>query len=324
MVTACTYVALVFFASTWWQAVPLTIVLALAVVGIGFNVMHDGGHGAVSRHRTINRLMAYSLDVVGGSSYLWHWKHSVLHHNYANITDQDMDVALGKLARFTPHQPRYSHQRWQHWYIWILYGLLALQWQLIGDFRTLLTGRLGPHILPRPRGADLAFLVTGKFVFFTLAFVIPLLLHSVWTFVPLYLLFGVVLGFVLSVVFQLAHTVQEAEFPDVPAGAQAVDNSWAAHQVQTTVNFCHGNRIVTWLLGGLNYQIEHHLFPRICHSSYPALSPIVKATCEDFGLAYNEHTSFAAGVRSHFRWLKELGAGGIANHSVTPASSISQ
>jgi len=304
---AVSYALLVFFASAWWQAVPLTVALALSVVGIGFNIMHDGGHRAISRHPAVNRLMAHSLDIVGGSSYLWHWKHNVLHHTYANITGHDMDVTLGALARFTPHQPHYAHQRWQHWYVWILYGLLVVKWQFYDDFKVLFTGKIGPHRIRRPRGPDLVMLLLGKLVFVVLAFVIPLSRHPVWEFIPLYALFGVVLGFVLSVVFQLAHVVEEASFPVVAEGEGPIDRSWAEHQVQTTVNFCLGNRAVTWLLGGLNYQIEHHLFPGMSHCNYPALSRIVKPACAEFGLSYSEHASFWAGLRSHARWLKRLG-----------------
>lgn len=308
---AVTYALLIFVASNWWQAIPLTVLLALSVVGIGFNIMHDGSHRAASRHRILNRLMAHSLDLVGGSSYLWHWKHDVFHHSFANITGHDMDVTLGVLARFTPHQPRYKHQRWQHLYAWILYGLLALKWQLYDDFKVLLTGKIGPHKIRRPAGSDLVMLVLGKLVFFFLAFAIPLSLHSFWAFVPLYLLFAITLGFVLSIVFQLAHVVEEASFPAVSENTRSIEQSWAEHQVQTTVNFCHGNAIVTWLLGGLNYQIEHHLFPRISHCNYPALSRIVKPTCAEYGIAYNEHASFWAGLRSHARWLKQVGNGEI-------------
>jgi linoleoyl-CoA desaturase len=308
LVFAVSYGLLVFVASSWWQTAGLTVVLALATVGIGFNIMHDGGHAAVSRHRGVNRLMAHSLDLVGGSSYLWHWKHGVLHHNYSNITGHDTDIALGVLARFTPHQPRYAHQRWQHWYIWLLYGLMAIKWHFLDDFRTLLTGRIGPHRIPRPRGADLAWLVTCKLGFVTMAFVIPLLLHPVGVVAVVYVLFAVVVGLALSVVFQMAHCVEEAAFPAVAAGAQSVENAWAVHQVQTTVNFCGGNKAVTWLLGGLNYQIEHHLFPDISHCNYPGISALVKDTCREFGIAYGEHASFWSGVRSHVRWLRRMGA----------------
>jgi linoleoyl-CoA desaturase len=302
------YLLLVFVATAWWQAVPLAIVLALATTGIGFNIMHDGGHGAVSNHRAMNRLMAHTLDIVGGSSYLWRWKHGVLHHSYSNITGHDMDVSLGMLARFTPYQARHPHQRWQQWYIWFLYGVMAIKWQFFDDFRTLALGRIGPHRIPRPRGADLVWLVLGKVTFFVLAFVVPLALHPLWAVAGLYVLYAVVLGVSLSVVFQLAHCVEEADFPELAEGTRAVDNAWAVHQVETTVDFSRGNRVMTWLLGGLNYQIEHHLFPDVSHCNYPGLSPLVRQTCAEFGIVYKEHPTIWSGLRSHFRWLRRMGA----------------
>lgn len=308
LVFASSYTALVFFASSWWQAVPLAIVLAFSVVGIGFNIMHDGGHGAVSRHRLVNRLMAHSADIVGGSSYLWRWKHGVLHHHYANITGQDTDIAAGPLARFTPHQRRYVHQRWQHWYVWLLYGLMAIKWHFFDDFRVLVRGRIGPHPIPRPRGMDLTWLIVGKVAFFTLAFAIPLWQHSFAVVAWTYLLFAVIVGLSLSIVFQLAHCVEDAEFPLVASDARTVDASWAVHQLETTVNFSRGDRLVTWLTGGLNHQIEHHLFPEISHCHYPDVAGIVRDTCAEYGIRYREHASIWAGLRSHVRWLKRMGA----------------
>ena len=304
---ASSYAMLVFMAETWWQAIPLAVLLGLVTVGIGFNIMHDGGHGAFSRHRFINRLMAHSLDIIGGSSYLWHWKHGVLHHTYTNITGHDMDISLNKLARFTPHQPLYAHQQWQHWYIWPLYGVMAIKWHFHDDFRTLLVGRIGPHRIPRPRNKDLAILIGCKAIFFSLAFGIPLLFHPLWVVAFYYCVFAMVLGMALSVVFQLAHCVEEADFPTAVESTGRVDNAWAVHQVRTTVDFCRGNRVVTWLLGGLNYQIEHHLFPHVCHSNYPAISVLVKETCREFRIQYNEHESFWSGIRSHFCWLRTMG-----------------
>jgi linoleoyl-CoA desaturase len=302
------YTLLVFLAETWWQAVPLSILLALVAAGIGFNIMHDGGHGACSRFGFVNRFMARCLDVIGGSSYLWHLKHTVLHHSCPNISGYDTDISLGKLARFTPGQPLYAYQRWQHWYVWLMYGALAIKWHFYDDFRALLTGTIGPHRIPRPRNWDLAVLIAYKVIFFSLAFGVPLLIHPLWVVVLCYSLFAVVLGLTLSVVFQLAHCVEEAEFPILSEGATDVDKAWAVHQVETTVDFCRGNRVITWLLGGLNYQIEHHLFPTICHSNYPAISVLVKETCHDFRIPYKEHPTFWAGMRSHFRWLRRMGA----------------
>ncbi|MCH8843607.1 MAG: fatty acid desaturase [SAR324 cluster bacterium] len=304
------YVLLVFLAGTWWQAVPFAVLLGLATSGIGFNIMHDGGHGAFSRYHLINRIMARSLDLIGGSSYIWHWKHGIFHHTYANITGQDTDIALGKLARLTPHQPLHAHQRWQHWFIWPLYGVMAIKWHFYDDFRDLLMGRIGPHRIPRPRNKELAIFIGGKATFFSLAFGIPLIFHPWWVVALYYALFTFVVGMVLSVVFQLAHCVGEAAFhmPDESTGR--MENAWAVHQVLTTVNFCRSNRVAAWLLGGLNYQIEHHLFPQICHSNYPAISALVKDTCRDFGIRYYEHPTFWAGILSHFRWLRRMGMPG--------------
>jgi linoleoyl-CoA desaturase len=252
--------------------------------------------------------MACSLDVVGGSSYLWHWKHRVIHHTYSNITGHDTDISAGRLARFTPHQERHAYQRWQHWYVWLLYSLMAMKWHFHDDFRALLLGRIGPHRIPRPHGRDMAILIAGKLVFFALAFGIPLLAHPPGIVITGYVAVAVVIGISLSIVFQLAHCVEEADFPMPDEESASLGNAWAVHQVGTTVDFCRDNQFVTWLLGGLNYQIEHHLFPHVCHAHYPALSALVRETCRDYGIKYREHASFAAGVRSHFRWLRRLGA----------------
>jgi len=307
LVFVSSYTALVFFASAWWQWLPLAIVLAFSVCGIGCSIMHDAGHGAVSRHRSVNRLMAHTLDLVGCSSYLWRWKHGVLHHHYANITGHDTDIAAGPLARFTPHQRRYAHQRWQHWYIWVLYSLLLIKWNFLDDFRALIRGRIGPHRIPRPRGTDLAWLAIGKIVFFAVAFAIPLWRHPFAAVAATYALVAVVVGLTLSTVFQLAHCVEDAEFPLVSDGARTVDSPWALHQLRTTVNFSRDNRLVTWLTGGLNHQIEHHLFPELSHCHYPDVAVIVRDTCAERGIRYREHASFWAGICSHARWLRRMG-----------------
>lgn len=301
------YAALVFGANAWWQGVPLAILLGLAVAGIGFNIEHDGGHGAYSNRRWINRASAMTLDMIGGSSYLWRWKHAVFHHTYVNIKDYDADIDLGVLFRLSPHHQRFAHQRLQHWYAFPLYGVMAMKWHFYDDFRDLVTGRMGVQPYPRPRGWDLFTLVAGKLVFFTLAFGIPLLFHSIATVAIFYAITAAVAGITLSIVFQLAHCVEEADFVEPPAGSDEIDSAWAVHQAQSTVNFARNSRIATWYLGGLNFQIEHHLLPGICHVNYPAIAPIVKQTCEEFGVRYAEFPSFTRGVIAHLAWLKRMG-----------------
>ena len=301
------YILLVFAAAAWWQAVPLAILLGLATGAIGFNVQHDGSHRAYSERPWINKLAGLSLELIGGSTYLWHWKHVVYHHTYVNIAGHDTDVDLGILGRLTPHQKRYSFHRWQHFYIWPLYGLMAVKWQLFDDFKDALIGRIGGHKVPRPRGWDLVTFVAGKTVFLSIAFAVPLLFHPVGMVFLFYGIAAVVAGMVLSVVFQLAHCVEGAEFPLPDEATARIEHPWAVHQAETTVDFARRSRVAAWLLGGLNFQIEHHLLPRICHVNFPHLSKTVEETCREFGVRFTEHESFRSGVASHFRWLRRMG-----------------
>jgi linoleoyl-CoA desaturase len=309
LVAACvaSYLLLMLGARTWWQALPLAMLLGLAAAGIGFNVQHDGGHQAYSRHPWINTLMAMTLDLIGGSSYVWHCKHAILHHTYVNITNHDADINLGVLARLTPSQKRLWFHRWQHVYLWPLYGLLAIKWHLLSDFRNVIIGRIGGRRFPRPTGWHLAIFLVGKASFLIMAFGIPALFHPVWVVLSYYVIAALVLGITMSVVFQLAHCVEQAEFPLPRPDTGRIEHAWAIHQVETTVNFAGRSRVAAWLLGGLNFQIEHHLFPRICHINYPAMSKVVEETCREFGVRYREHPSVRAGLASHVRWLQRMG-----------------
>jgi len=304
--TTC-YALLVFAARTWWQAVPLAILLGLCTAAIGFNIQHDGGHHAYSNRAWVNKAMATVLDVIGGSSYIWHQKHAVFHHTYVNITGHDSDIDVGIFGRLTPHQKRLAFHRWQHVYLWALYGLLVIKWQLFDDFRDVITGRVGAHRIRRPRGQDLAVFLGGKAIFFALAFGIPMLVHPFTVVLLLYVAAALVVGIVMSVVFQLAHCVEQAEFPLPNGDTGQIENAWAIHQAETTVDFARSSPVVAWLLGGLNFQIEHHLLPRICHVNFPAISKIVEKTCHDFGVRYTEHRSVWAGIASHYRWLRRMG-----------------
>ena len=304
------YVLLLFVVTSWWAIVPLAIVLVLAMAAIGFNIQHDASHKAYSERSWVNKVMALTLDMIGGSSYLWNWKHNSIHHTYTNIEGHDDDINLGFLGRLSPEQRRLKFHRYQGIYLWVLYGFLAIKWHLFEDFHTLATGRIGGHEIPRPRGKDLVIFIAGKVVFFSLAFVIPMLLHPVLAVLAVYAIAAFASGVVLSIVFQLAHCVVEADFP-VPVttaqGGQQIENEWAVHQVQTTVNFARRNPVLRWFLGGLNFQIEHHLFSKICHVHYPALSKVVEQVCHEFGVRYAAHKSFFTALASHYRWLVMMG-----------------
>ena len=300
------YFLLLFAVHSWWLIVPLAMILGLGMAAIGFNIQHDGGHKAYSNHKWVNKVMAMTLDLMGASSYLWDWKHNTIHHTYPNIDGHDDDIDVGILGRLSPSQPRYWFHRAQGIYLWLLYGFLAIKWHLFDDFYTLATARIAGQKVPRPKGRDLLEFIGGKAVFFSMAFFIPMLLHPWWAVLSVYALAAFTSGVVLSVVFQLAHCVEEADFP-LPDERGKMQTDWAVHQVQTTVDFARRNRFLSWFLGGLNFQIEHHLFHRICHVHYPALSRVVEETCREFGIRYTANQTFFSAVASHFRWIHRMG-----------------
>lgn len=303
---------LVFWAASLPQVLLLSISLGVAMAAIGFNIQHDGGHGAYSDHRWVNNLMAMTLDMLGGSSYVWKRTHNVVHHSFTNINGHDNDIDLGILGRLSPHQPRYWFHRMQHIYLWFLYGFVTFKWQFVDDFKAFFTGRLGAARNIRPRGTELLVFLGGKLLFFSLAFAIPMIWHSWYHVLGVFLLASFVQGVVLSVVFQLAHTLEEAEFPMLIGSPARIENEWAVHQVETTVDFARTNPIVTWFTGGLNFQVEHHLFPQICHIHYPAIARLVEETCREHGIQYRVHSTTTAAIASHFRWLRRMGQGDSA------------
>ena len=304
------YVLLLFVVSSWWLVLPLAVILGLALAAIGFNIQHDAGHKAYSERPWVNKIMALTLDLMGGSSYLWNWKHNTIHHTYPNVNGYDDDINIGFFGRLSPEQRRYKFHRFQGIYLWLLYGFLAMKWHLFDDFYNVASGRIGGHKIPRPYGRNLVTFIAGKVTFFSLAFGIPMLLHPWWAVLLVYALASFVSGVVLSVVFQLAHCVPQAQFP-VPIltdeGNAKMQTEWAVHQVQTTVDFSRRNPVLCWFLGGLNFQVEHHLFSKICHIHYPALSKVVEQTCADLGIRYAAHKTFVGAIAAHFSWLMQMG-----------------
>ncbi len=304
---AASYVALVFFSTAWWAGLLLAVSCGLAVAGIGMAIQHDGCHGGYSNRRWMNYAAGFCMDGVGASSYYWRWKHNVFHHTYTNVTGADDDLETGGLGRLSPLQRRRRIHRVQHLYYWFFYAFLVAKWHLLDDFLCLIKRRVGPHHVPRPRGRDLFVFVGGKLLFATVVFVIPSFFHPFWLVLLFYGAAVAVTGFVLSLVFQLAHCMPEAEFPEAIGDPAQIKEEWMVHQLNTTVDFAPRNWLLTWYVGGLNYQIEHHLFPKVCHVHYPAISKVVREVCEKFEVPYRAHRTFFSAVRSHFRLLRDLG-----------------
>ena len=295
------------------------LVVAACFLGLGLGVtltalcvQHDANHGAFFRRQRYNHLLGWTADaVLGFSSYAWRVKHNVSHHTYTNVDGSDDDVSQVPLARFAPSQEPRPWYRFQHYYIWLLYTLVSVRWQTAGDVISLVRGRFAESTLRFPRGWNLVALIAGKAVFFSWVVIVPLFFFPWWIVVVVYLGWTMVLSLVMVTTFQLAHCVEEATFASRDE-LIAERRVWAVHEVETTVDFCPRNRVLTWFLGGLNFQIEHHLFPGVPHTHYPAIARIVQRNCLRHDVRYVSQPSLAFAVRSHFRHLRRMGKLGLA------------
>ncbi len=301
------YLALVFWADSFLAAALTSFALAQGFVLVGFNIMHDGGHGSYFASARGNRIMAWTLDLIGGSQMLWRQKHNILHHTYTNIDGLDDDIATFGLLRLSPEQPRRPWHRFQHVYAFFLYSLLTITWVTLSDFRKLFSGRIGTSALPSPSPGQILAFVSAKLLYFGYALVLPLFFHPLLHVLIAFIFIHLVVGFTLSLVFQLAHTVEGTDFPKPDPAAGTMTSEWAIHEVETTANFAPNNRLATWYLGGLNFQIEHHLFSSICHVHYPAICAIVRRTCAEFQVAYTSYPTVRSAIAAHYRFLRELG-----------------
>jgi linoleoyl-CoA desaturase len=294
-----------------WLGLLALAGLTLGTSLVAFCVMHDANHGAYFRKRRYNHLAGWTADtLLGLSSYAWRVKHNVAHHTYTNVDGFDADITQMPFARFMPVQKPRPWYRLQHLYIWPLYAVMALRWQTVGDIAAFVRGKIGESTLRVPRGWDLAGILVGKAIFVSWTIVVPLFFYPWWAVAAGYLAFSGAMSLVMAVTFQLAHCVEEADFAS-PGDLAGEKRLWAVHEVETTVNFCPRNPVLTWMLGGLNYQIEHHLFPRVPHTHYARIAQIVQRNAERHGVRYVSQPSLAAALRSHYRHLRTMGRLGL-------------
>lgn len=293
-----------------WVQLLLTILMGVGMAGVGMNVMHDGNHGSYSSKKWINKLMGGTIYVLAGNVYNWQVQHNVLHHTYTNIHGHDEDMEAGRILRFSKHSDWKPYHKFQHYYSIFLYGLLTFNWALTTDFKqtsSYLKRKLSYGEFPNPV-KQWSTVVIGKVLYVAIWIVVPMLILSLawWKILIGFFIMHYVAGVILSVVFQLAHMVEDAHMP-LPDDSGTMKNTWAIHQLFTTVNFSTKNRIVNWFTGGLNHQVEHHLFPNISHVHYTKISKILKETAKEFQLPYNEYKTTRKAIIAHFKHLKEMG-----------------
>jgi linoleoyl-CoA desaturase len=278
----------------------------MAIAAVGFNVMHDANHRGYSDSPLVNRLMSLSAELLGISGFRWRTKHNVWHHTYTNIAGFDDDIETYGLMRLSPRVPWRPLFRAQAWYFPVIYSFIAFDF-IVRDFMMALIGRSDAnHVYPKMTAGDKATFWIGKLVYAVIMIGIPLLVFPWWQVLIGYVFVMLTVGLILGVVFQLAHISDDAEFPEPVGDPLHIEEEWAVHQVETTVDFAPANRLLSWYIGGLNYQIEHHLLPHICHLNYPRLAPVVVATCEEFGIKYHSHPTWRRAFAAHWRTLRVL------------------
>ncbi|MCG2430952.1 fatty acid desaturase family protein [Aequorivita xiaoshiensis] len=293
-----------------WAQLLLTIIMGVGMAGVGMNVMHDANHGSYSSKKWINKVMGSSMYILAGNVYNWQVQHNVLHHTYTNIHGHDEDLEAGRILRFSKHSKWKRFHKYQHWYSVLLYGLLTFNWVLTTDFfqtKRYLARKLSYGKFPSPV-KQWSILVITKIIYVSLWIIIPILFFDIvwWKILIGFFIMHYVAGLILSIVFQLAHVVEDTEI-FLPDDSGTMKNTWAIHQLFTTVNFSVNNPIVNWYTGGLNHQVEHHIFPNISHIHYKKISEIVKNTTKEFNLPYKEYKTTREAIAAHFRHLREMG-----------------
>lgn len=288
----------------------LWLIMGICLAGIGMSVMHDANHNSYSSKRWINEMMGYTLNLLGGAVFNWKLQHNLLHHTYTNIVSKDDDIKDKGPLRFSPHTNVKWFHKLQVIYALPFYAMLTLYWVFFKDFVQFskYTNEGVNKNTPAQNRIVLLKMIVSKVIYLSMFFVLPVVIPGIpfleimWGF----LLMHAVAGIILTVVFQLAHTVEGTDHP-MPTDKGTIENNWAVHQLNTTVNFSTGNKIISWYVGGLNFQVEHHLFPSMCHVHYSRIAPIVRETAKEFGLNYMENKTLWSAIQSHFRTLSRFG-----------------
>ncbi|MEN8185780.1 MAG: acyl-CoA desaturase [Bacteroidota bacterium] len=293
-----------------WVRLVLTIIIGIGMAGVGMNVMHDANHESFSSKKWVNNLMGSSIYILAGNVYNWKVQHNVLHHTYTNIKGLDEDIDAGRIIRFSKNSKWLKIHKFQKYYSIFLYGLLTINWAITTDFRQMhkyLKRKLSYGKLPSPAKAW-STLVISKIIYYSFWIVLPILITNLtwWQVLIGFFVMHYTAGMILSVTFQLAHVMPNTEMPQ-PDEDGKLDRTWAIHQLFTTSNFAPKNKFVEFYTGGLNHQVEHHIFPHISHIHYRKISEIVRETAKEFNLPYNEYKTMFSAVKQHFNQLNYLG-----------------
>ena len=304
------FVLLLVLKPPFFIALMLWVLIGVALAGIGMSVMHDGNHGAYSSNDKVNFWMGAIVNLLGASIFNWKLQHNILHHTYTNISNMDDDIDDKAGMRFSPNTELKSRHQFQWIYSFFFYGLTSIYWVFLKDF-VQFNRYIKEGVNPNSKAQNVVALIKiilVKVIYLFIVLVMPTLFFGIpfYQIITGFLVMHFLAGIILTITFQLAHTVEGTSHP-LPNEDGVIENNWAIHQMNTTVNFARHNKIISWYIGGLNFQVEHHLFPKISHVHYPHIAEIVKTTAEEFDVPYLENETLAEALRSHINTLKRFG-----------------
>lgn len=304
------FILMLTYAESTWLIMLMWVLMGFGMAGIGLSVMHDANHQAYSKKAWVNNFLGKLINVVGGSDVNWRIQHNVLHHTYTNVAGMDEDIESGVLMRFSPNQKRRWGHRFQHLYAWFLYGLMTIMWVTSKDYQQFKRYKERDLIKTQSLSSArvLLVLILSKVFYLGVFISLPIIFAAIpwWGTILGFLLMHFVAGLTLACIFQPAHVVPTSDFP-TPDETGNIETDWAVSQLMNTANFAHGSRLFSWYVGGLNYQIEHHLFPNICHVHYKKISEIVRDTAFEYNLPYYSYKTFFSALKGHGKMLKDLG-----------------
>jgi len=284
----------------WYLSGILGFFMAL----IGLNVQHDANHGAISRNPWVNRILGMSQNWIGGSAVDWIHQHVVQHHTETNDVHHDPDIVGSGLLRLNPLKPTASHLVYQHIYVFFLIALFGLN--VVYESLN--------HIVKGAHHAPMSKMITSNRVFDASAslffvfrwIVFPLaqqesLAAAAMTFLNIFPMF-MVGGYYLAFFFIISHNFEGVHMFDKSSAKST--QSFLYKQVASSSNV--GGSFLCFINGGLNYQIEHHLFPRIQHTHYPTIAPVVREFCLARNIPYRHFPTVSENLRSCVAHLAKM------------------
>ncbi len=277
------------------------------IIFIAFNIMHDATHDAYSENQKVNQFWSYSMDFVGGNQYLFRRMHGA-HHGYVNIHGIDVTLETHGQFRFSPDEPWLPKHKWQHFYTFGLYALAMLHWVTIKDFKWFFVeSNIGNQKNIKHPLKEYVILFIGKAFYYGTGFILPMIFlpQSAGFIFMCWIFMHFLPGLTFALMFQVTHVYEGTTYP-LPDEKGNIENNYALHVLETTADFCRHSKLGTWLMGGINIHVIHHLFPKVCHVHYSALTDILKETCDDHQIVYQENKRFLTALRKHYEMLKIL------------------